>query len=234
MSQIEQIITEIEDYMDSCKFQPLSQTKLIVNKDEMEELLTELRLKMPDEIKKYQKIIANKEAILSDAKEKSEAMIAEATAHITELVSEHEIMQRAQEEADQYVIQAREEAKKILNDAQAEANGIKESAVAYTDELLVNVQKYLQASISDFEAKSGNALNALSAARENAIKAVTQTTEDAVDTLAGSRERVLDSLKSLMSTEISLNLSGEVRPFIIRGDNDANLTELILPVRMEN
>ena len=50
MSQIEQIITEIEDYMDSCKFQPLSQTKLIVNKDEMEELLTELRLKMPDEI----------------------------------------------------------------------------------------------------------------------------------------------------------------------------------------
>ena len=114
MSQIEQIITEIEDYMDSCKFQPLSQTKLIVNKDEMEELLTELRLKMPDEIKKYQKIIANKEAILSDAKEKSEAMIAEATAHITELVSEHEIMQRAQEEADQYVIQAREEAKKIL------------------------------------------------------------------------------------------------------------------------
>ena len=53
-------------------------------------------------------------------------------------------------------------------------------------------------------------------------------------TIGFSSRYFLDSLKSLMSTEISLNLSGEVRPFIIRGDNDANLTELILPVRMDN
>ena len=33
-------------------------------------------------------------------------------------------------------------------------------------------------------------------------------------------------------TEVSLNLSGEIRPFVIRGDNDANLTQLILPVKI--
>ena len=43
MSRIEQIITEIEDYIDSCKFQPLSNTKILVNKEEIEELLVELR-----------------------------------------------------------------------------------------------------------------------------------------------------------------------------------------------
>ena len=32
-SRIEQIIEEIEEYIDSCKFQPLSTTKIIVNKD---------------------------------------------------------------------------------------------------------------------------------------------------------------------------------------------------------
>jgi DNA polymerase-3 subunit beta len=53
-------------------------------------------------------------------------------------------------------------------------------------------------------------------------------------TIGFSSRYLLDSLRSLMSTEISLNLSGEIRPFIIRGDNDANLTELILPVRMDN
>ena len=37
-----------------------------------------------------------------------------------------------------------------------------------------------------------------------------------------------------MSTEVTLNLTGEVRPFIIRGDDDANLTQLILPVRIED
>ena len=52
-SRIEQIISEIEEYVDSCKFQPLSNTKIIVNKEELEELLTELRMKTPDEIKRY-------------------------------------------------------------------------------------------------------------------------------------------------------------------------------------
>ena len=43
MSRIEQIITEIEDYIDSCKYQPLSNAKILVNKEEIEELLVELR-----------------------------------------------------------------------------------------------------------------------------------------------------------------------------------------------
>ena len=43
-SRIEQIIEEIEEYVDSCKYQPLSTTKIVVNKEEIEELLRELRL----------------------------------------------------------------------------------------------------------------------------------------------------------------------------------------------
>ena len=53
-------------------------------------------------------------------------------------------------------------------------------------------------------------------------------------TIGFSSRYLLDSLKSFMSSEITLNLSGEVRPFIIKGEQDANLTQLILPVRMEN
>ena len=89
-SRIEQIIEEIEEYIDrDCKFQPLSQTKIIVNKEHMDELLRELRMKTPDEIKRYQKIIANRDAILADAKAKADAMIEEAQVQTTELVSEH-------------------------------------------------------------------------------------------------------------------------------------------------
>ena len=95
-SRIEQIIEEIEEYIDrDCKFQPLSTTKIIVNKEHLDELLRELRMKTPDEIKRYQKIIANRDAILADAKAKADAMIEEAQVQTTELVSEHEIMQQA-------------------------------------------------------------------------------------------------------------------------------------------
>ena len=38
-SRIEQIIDEIEEYIDSCKFQPLSTTKIIVYNDQIFVLL---------------------------------------------------------------------------------------------------------------------------------------------------------------------------------------------------
>ena len=50
-SRIEQLIDEIEEYIDSCKYQTFSSSKILVNKDEIEELIRELRVKTPDEIK---------------------------------------------------------------------------------------------------------------------------------------------------------------------------------------
>ena len=94
-SRIEQIIEEIEEYVDSCKFQPLSSTKIVVNKEELEELLRELRMKTPDEIKRYQKIISNKDAILADAQSKADAIIADAKAQAQQMVTESEVMQQA-------------------------------------------------------------------------------------------------------------------------------------------
>ena len=93
-SRIEQIIEEIEEFVESCKYQPLSTTKIVVNKEELEELLRELRLKTPDEIKRYQKIISNKDAILADAQAKADSLIAEAQAKTKEMVSQHEVMQQ--------------------------------------------------------------------------------------------------------------------------------------------
>ena len=36
-SRIEQLIDEIDEFIEGCKFQPLSATKIVVNKEEMEE-----------------------------------------------------------------------------------------------------------------------------------------------------------------------------------------------------
>ena len=84
-SKMEQIIEEIEEYIDGCKFQPLSSTKIIVNKEELEELIAELRAKTPEEVKRYQKIISNKEAILADAQAKADQIIAQAQVQTTNL-----------------------------------------------------------------------------------------------------------------------------------------------------
>ncbi len=94
MSRIEQLIGEIEEYIDGCKYQPLSNSKIVVNRDELEELLVELRLRIPDEIKQYQKIISNRDVILNEAHQQADSILAQASAHTDELVNEHEIMQK--------------------------------------------------------------------------------------------------------------------------------------------
>lgn len=142
-SRIEQLIDEIEEYIDGCKYQPLSNTKIIVNKEEIDELLRELRMKTPDEIKRYQKIISNKEAILSDARAKAEALINEATIHTNQLINEHEIMQQAYAQANEVVTMATRQAQEILDNATMEANSMRAAAMQYTDDILANVENLL-------------------------------------------------------------------------------------------
>lgn len=147
-SRIEQLIDEIEDYIDGCKYQPLSKTNIIVNKEEIDELLRELRMKTPDEIKRYQKIITNKEAILNDARAKAEALIKDATVQTTELINEHEIMQQAYAQANEVVKMATVQAQEILNNATAEANGVRTSAMQYLDDMLANLESAMTATLA--------------------------------------------------------------------------------------
>ena len=149
-SRIEQIIEEIEEYIDKdCKFQPLSSTKIIVNKEHLDELLRELRMKTPDEIKRYQKIISNRDAILADAKAKADAMIEEAQVQTTELVSEHEIMQQAYAQANDTINAANKQAQEILDSATQDANSIRLSAITYTDDMMANIGSVLNTTLED-------------------------------------------------------------------------------------
>lgn len=153
MSRIEQLIGEIEEYIDSCKFQPLSNTKILVNKEELEELLVELRLRIPDEIKKYQKIISNQDAILNEARAQADAMVAEATAQTNELVNEHEIMQKAYAEANRVVEDAQTQAQAIIDQAVNEANGIRQASINYTDDMLNSLQTIITHSMEGAQSR---------------------------------------------------------------------------------
>ena len=146
-SKIEQLIDEIEEFIDGCKYKALSNTHIIVDKTQIDELLRELRVKTPDEIKRYQKIISNKEAILADAREKAAALINEATVHTNELINEHEIMQQAYAQANEVVTLASNQAQEILDTATIEANTMREAAMKYTDDMLENVENIIAQSM---------------------------------------------------------------------------------------
>ena len=60
-SRIEQIIEEIEEYVESCKYQPLSTTKIVVNKEELEETFNK-KIETKEEIIIYAKKLQEKGA----------------------------------------------------------------------------------------------------------------------------------------------------------------------------
>ena len=160
-SRIEQIIEEIEEYIDSCKYQALSSSKIIVNKEQMDELLNELRTKTPEEIKRYQKMISNKEAILADAQAKADAIIAQAQIKTDELVSEHQIMQQAYAQANEVVMIATKQAQEILDNATNDANNIRMGAIQYTDDILRNLENAISRSIELSKARHDSYINSL-------------------------------------------------------------------------
>lgn len=172
VSKIEQLIEDIYEFIESCKMQPLSSTKVIVPKDELYDLLDELRIRTPDEIKRYQKIISNRDAILSDAQEKANTMLAEAEAQTNALVDEHQIMQQAYyqandivnqatEQANQLLAEASEQANAILAQANADADQIRSGALGYTNDLLVNAENILSAAYESSKNRYESLLNAL-------------------------------------------------------------------------
>lgn len=160
-SRIEQLIEDIYEFVESCRMQPLSSTKVIVPKDELYDLLDELRLKTPDEIKRYQKIIANRDAIIADAEEKAEQMIVKTREKANELLNEHEIMQQAYYQANEMIIQASEEADRIRREAQAEADQLRTGALLYSNEILTEVERVVANAYESASSKYDNFIGAL-------------------------------------------------------------------------
>lgn len=197
-SRIEQIIEEIEEYVESCKYQPLSTTKIIVNKEEIEELLRELRLKTPDEIKRYQKIISNKDAILADAQAKADNIIEDTKKQVQEMVKESEVMQQAYAQANETINSANQQAQAIIDAATNDANALRLSAVSYTDELMGNMGQIASSMLENAAGKYNEFVQALQASldviRQNRAELAPQLQGAAsVQTAAPAQEPAQDN-----------------------------------------
>ena len=168
-SRMEQLIDEMEQYIASCKPQAFSKENIIVDRYHMEELLDELKRRTPEELKRYQKIMAQKDAILDDARSKAEALVNKATVQTNELISEHEIMQQAHARAQEVETMARQKAQELVDAATEEANAMRVAAVQYTDELLANIENVLAHVIQTTTGQYENMLMSLNQYRDVVI-----------------------------------------------------------------
>jgi len=189
-SKIELLIDEIQDYIDSCKYKAFSNNIIMVNKDEMDSYLMELKKNTPEEIKHYQKIIANRNAIMAeadkarnDAKLEAQEIVNKAITQTNELISEHEIMQRAYDQANEVINLAASQAQEIVDAAVIEANELKESATQYTDSLLAHVEEvtshYINQSDNEYNRLISSLNECVETVRANRNELYPQATSEA-------------------------------------------------------
>jgi hypothetical protein len=90
---------------------------VIVDEDRMLDLIDQMRITIPDEIKKAQQLLAQRDRILAQAQEEANRTITLAREKGDKLIDKDPITQASQLRADQIVAQARLEAEQTKTDA---------------------------------------------------------------------------------------------------------------------
>lgn len=173
-SRIEQAIDEIYNYVEGCKPSKLAPSKVVVDREQLYDLLDELRLCAPEEIKRYQKIIHNRDGILNEAQQRAEDMLAQAQNQTAQILDQSEIVQTAYQRAEEIMKQATEEAQRIVNQADAESTQMRKAALMYTNDLLSEAQQHIEESFREMDNKS----RMLSSAMKNSIQVIKMNKEE--------------------------------------------------------
>ena len=162
-SRIEQAIDEIYNYVEECKPSKLYPSKVVVDREQLYDLLDELRLCAPEEIKRYQKIITNRDGILNEAQQQT-----------AQILDQNEIVQTAYQRAEDVMRQATEEAERLVNAAQDESDQMRKAALLYTNDLLSEAQGHVEESLKEIDNKS----RMLTSALKNSIQLMRSNKEE--------------------------------------------------------
>ena len=126
------LLENIEDILEKSKGVPFS-NKVLVDKEEILEIISELRLKLPEELKQAKWIKEERQRILAEAQKEADGIVKEAENRIISMIDEHEITRKAYENKAEIIETANEMSREI-------SKGTKD----YADNVLNGIEVALQ------------------------------------------------------------------------------------------
>ena len=105
---LQRLLDMLYGMIDEAKSAPFSAEKCTINRDEALDILTEIRSRMPLEIKKAQELIRAREEYIASAKKEVEKMLRQAELDAKTIVSESETLQRARMKSAEIIHRAEE------------------------------------------------------------------------------------------------------------------------------
>jgi len=116
LMDILQLIDRLEELFNDAKAVPFTHN-VVVDEDKMLELIDQMRIAIPEEVKKAQQVVAQRDRVMAQAQEEANRTLQIARDKADQLVQKDIITQEAQRRADQILAQARAEAEGIRSDA---------------------------------------------------------------------------------------------------------------------
>ena len=126
------LLEKLEDVVENGLVVPLT-GRTMVNKKEMIDLLKEIRVMLPDEIKQAKWIKEERQRFLFEAQQEANNLLQEAENRISSMIDESEITRKSYEQANETII-----------NAQKTAREIKQGSLEYADEVLIKMEEALK------------------------------------------------------------------------------------------
>src|SRR5512143_1331590 len=111
-----QLIDRLEELFNDAKAVPFTHN-VVVDEDRMLEIIDQMRIVIPDEVKKAQQVLTQRERFLAQAQEEADRTIVIAREKAEQIAAKDNIVIEAQRRAEQIITQARADAEATRRDA---------------------------------------------------------------------------------------------------------------------
>lgn len=148
---IDEILEEMDELIDKSPSVPFVNHKKVVDGERMRELINDIRLNLPHELKEAKKIEFDCQRILNEAKLSAEGTIRRAEERAVQIVSKEAIIAEAKKKAAEILRKAQDQAIEGLRKAQDQAMALQKSAALSVAQMLNDSEASHQKSLLDIK-----------------------------------------------------------------------------------
>ena len=117
------LLETLEDIVESARSMPFTES-VLVNKNDILDLVKEIRLKLPDELKQAKWVKEERQRILVEAQKEADGIVKEAENRIISMIDEHEITKKAYDKKTEIIADANEMYREITKGTNDYVDGI--------------------------------------------------------------------------------------------------------------
>jgi F0F1-type ATP synthase membrane subunit b/b' len=111
-----QLIDRLEELFNESKSIPLTRN-VMVDEDRMLDIIDQMRIAIPEEVKKAQQLLGQRDRVLAQAQEEANRTLELARQKADQLTAKETVVLEAQRRADAILVQARADAENVRGDA---------------------------------------------------------------------------------------------------------------------